>query len=128
MLCMCLPIYFCYKSITILVLDLFKSICIYLGMMQRSHTQIWHNLGFILRTCGGINDVNVVLLINTLYVTKSSTLNNPPLSHIIVYKPNINLHWHFWKNIFNLILGLKQWQHRLIHIIYWHCDDKVSIK
>ena len=56
---------------------LFKWIFISFGIMQSSHPQIWRNLIVISQTCGGINDFNVVSLINNLCTTESTTLANP---------------------------------------------------
>ena len=55
-------------------MNIFKSICISLGMMQISHQQV------ILQTRGGINHLNVVSLISTLCVTETTTYANSPLS------------------------------------------------
>ena len=79
-LCVFLPKHLCCKSITSFVLDLFKSICISLGIIQSSHSHIWLNLGVILRNCCGINNVNGVSLIRTFYATESATLSNTPFS------------------------------------------------
>ena len=48
--------------------------------MWISCPRIWCNLGVILRTCGGINDLNVVLFIRDFCVTSSNTLSKLPLS------------------------------------------------
>ena len=77
---MCLLTKLCYNSDTIFVLNIFKTICIYLGMMQSLHPQIWRNMGVILRTCGGINDLNIVSFIGTLCITESTTLSISPFS------------------------------------------------
>ena len=108
LLCVCLPKYLCCKYFTSLVQDLFKSICVTLGMMQRSHSQIWRNLGVILRTCIGINDLNVVSLISTLFVTESTALAKPPFSNGFI----ISLCRSLQKS------PLKFWKH-FIYIWFW---------
>ena len=60
-------------------INLFKTICTSLRMMQSPHPQILRNLGVILRTCGGIKNLHVVSLISNFYVTELATLTIPPL-------------------------------------------------
>ena len=80
----CLLTDLCCKSVTSLVLDLFESICILLLIMKSSSPQIWRILGVILRTCGGINNLNVVSIISTFCVTESTTIGNPQLSNCFI--------------------------------------------
>ena len=68
----CLQTELCCKSVTSKLLDQFKYICIFFEMMKISQTQIWLNLGLILRTSCGIKNLNVVSIISTLCVIESS--------------------------------------------------------
>ena len=61
-------------------LYLFKPICISLVMMKISHPWIWPNLGVILWTYRGINDLNIISLLMNLCAIESATLSKPPLS------------------------------------------------
>ena len=128
----CLLIDLCWKCVTILVLGLFESICTSLEMMQSLHPQIWRNLGVILRTCGGINDLNVVSIISTFCVMESATISNPSLSYGLPYHFVDTKHKSPFKKLeklpSGLILGFKRWQHCLIHMVAWHWDEIVSIQ
>ena len=80
----CLTENLCCNIFTSLILDLFKLICISLGMMQTLQPQIWRHLGVILQICGDINKLNVVLFISTFCVTESTTPSKPPFSDYFI--------------------------------------------
>ena len=100
--------------------------------MKILHSQIWGNLGVILRTCGSINNLNVVSLISNFCVAESATLSNPhfPDGFIIslcisLTERSINI---FGKLPFDLIMVLKPWLHHLKHMMDWHWYEKLSIQ